>query len=154
MGYGGHDILIGGKGTNILNGGKGRDKLTGGEGTATFVFTRAEDSTVDDPDVITDFKEQGKPPDRIDLSEVGQRARVKLSFIGSSEFTGKPGEVNYRIAQLWECRKNGWCGDVYLTVVQADLTGNGSPDFQVNLSGFHQLTKANFILQRSQKANA
>jgi Peptidase M10 serralysin C terminal len=154
MGYGGHDILIGGKGINILNGGQGHDKLIGGKGTATFVFSRAADSSVDDPDIIVDFKEQGKPPDRIDLSDVGEKARVKLRFIGGSEFTGKPGEVKYGIAQAWECKKNGWCGDVYITLVKVDLTGDGQADFQVDLSGGHILTKDNFILRRTQNPNA
>jgi len=154
MGYGGHDVLIGGTGTNILNGGQGHDKLKGGQGAATFLFNRADDSTVETPDIIVDFKEQGKPPDRIDLSAIGQRTHVKLSFIGGAEFTGTPGEVKYGVAQLWECKKNGWCGDVYITLVKADLTGDGQADFVISLSGAHSLTKDNFILRRSQKPNA
>ena len=146
FGYAGNDVLIGGRGNDTLNGGRGQDTLTGGRGSNTFVFSKAVDSTVKNADIIADFKESGSPTDYIDLRSVGKKAGVKLSFIGDTPFTGKAGEVNYHIIEYWQCDKHGNCQDVYATLLEADLSGSGSPDFCVQLSGQHTLTKANLLL--------
>jgi len=148
MGYRGNDVLIGGDGKNILDGGPGKDKMTGGAGSNTFVFDKANDSPADNSDEITDFKEDRPSADRINLSGVGEKAQVKLSFIGDAPFTGTPGEVNYHVIEYWKCSRTGKCKDVYVTLIEADLGGHGQADFCVQLHGSHVLSENNFVLTR------
>lgn len=138
----GDDILIGGPGRNVLVGGKGADVMTGGGGLDTFRYERASDSPVDSTDVISDFTSR----DTLDLSGVAKTSGVRLTFIGREPFTGKPGQVNYAKMEYWKCDVNGQCYDGYLTVVQADLTGQGVADFCIDLIGSHDLAGNNFVL--------
>ena len=122
--------------------------MTGGAGSNTFVFDKANDSPADNSDEITDFKEDRPSADRINLSGVGEKAQVKLSFIGDAPFTGTPGEVNYHVIEYWKCSRTGKCKDVYVTLIEADLGGHGQADFCVQLHGSHVLSENNFVLTR------
>ena len=141
-GYGGDDILIGGPGHNTLDGGAGSDVMTGGGNTERFQYERARDSTVDAPDVITDFNRH----DTLDLSGVARTSGVALSFIGWKPFTGVPGQVDYYRMEYWKCDIHWQCEDVYMTIVQADLTGAGKADFSIDLIGTPVLKLGNFVL--------
>ena len=133
----GNDILKGESGNDRLYGGNGADKLYGGSGADTFIFLAVRESTVkaSGRDTIYDFN--GKGGDRIDLSGLDANSTKsgmqKFSFIGDANFSGKAGELAYRI----EGGK---------TVVEADLNGDGKADFAVNLYGHHTLLQSDFLL--------
>jgi serralysin len=146
-GYDGDDVLVGGPGNNKMDGGNGADVITGGRGADTFVYERAGDSPIDAPDIITDFKSR----DTLDFNGLARTANVALSFIGWHAFTGIPGQVNYELSEYWRCDQDWRCGDQFLTIVQVDLTGSGTPDFCVDLYGTHVLKPKNFMLGSGQQ---
>lgn len=51
----GNDGLAGFEGDDFLEGGKGADILNGGEGSDTYFYSQLKDSTVDQPDRISDL---------------------------------------------------------------------------------------------------
>jgi Ca2+-binding RTX toxin-like protein len=133
----GNDTLEGGAGNDILDGGRGADDLTGGAGADTFVFENTSDSTVSSAgrDTIHDFS--GTSGDRIDLSAIDANTRVSgnqaFTFIGTSGFTGKAGELNYS--------KQGT--DTY---VYGDTNGDKKADFAIHLDDAVTLSKDYFLL--------
>ncbi|MFH5923547.1 hypothetical protein [Roseomonas xinghualingensis] len=134
LGGAGKDTLLGGAGNDRLVGGLDADKLTGGAGNDTFVFSQLADSKVGGSrDVITDFAKG----DLIDLSAIDAMAKLNgdqaFSFIGNQKFTGKAGELH--------AIQSG--GD---TLIEGDVNGDGKADFQIELSGFHNLAASDFIL--------
>lgn len=54
-------------------------------------------------------------------------------YIGAAPFSGSPGELH--IVTM----KN-------FVLVEVDVDGNGSADFQIQLQGSHMLTRGDFIL--------
>lgn len=84
-----HNTIIGNGGNNLIYGGKGGDMLTGGSGHNTFLYGHMSDSTVDDPDTITNFK---TGQDKIDLTGLygGHNAAVPYASDGH---TDRPGAV-------------------------------------------------------------
>lgn len=141
-GLGGDDVIVGGSGNNTIDGGRGADTITGGSGANRFVYERAADSTLPAADTITDFKSN----DTIDLAGLARTAGVRLTFIGWSQFSGVPGQVNYSIMEYWKCDQGWHCSDQYVTIVGVDLTGSGAPDFCIDLLGRHYLTSLNLAL--------
>ncbi len=133
----GNDVLDGGDGNDTLIGGRGADDLTGGAGADTFVFKSAADSTVRSAgqDTILDFS--GVGGDRIDLSAIDANTRASgdqaFSFIGTSGFTGKAGELNY----------SKQASDTY---IYGDTNGDKKADFAIHLDDAVTLSKDYFML--------
>jgi Ca2+-binding RTX toxin-like protein len=135
---GGHgdDNLRAGAGNDILNGGGGRDIMSGDSGKDAFVFRSISDSGPDPilSDVIVDFS----PSDTMDLRDIDANTTASgnqaFTFIGSASFTGA-GQLRYEL--------NG-AGN---TVVQADVNGDLTADFQVVLQGYTRpVSGGDFIL--------
>ena len=110
--------------------------LVGG-GRDTFVYVRA-DSSLSSPerrDVITDFAAD----DRIDLSRVDADSRQSglqpFTWIGARAFYGVAGQL-----RLEQNRRQNHA------LLQGDLDGNGSSDFEVMLMGPVQFSASNLIL--------
>ncbi len=133
----GNDVLDGGAGNDILDGGRGADDLTGGAGADTFVFESTSDSTVGSTgrDTIHDFS--GTSGDRINLAAIDANTNASgnqaFTFIGTSGFTGKAGELNYS--------KQG--ADTY---VYGDTNGDKKADFAIHLDDAVTLSKDYFLL--------
>lgn len=125
-----NDTLHGGDGNDVLTGNKGADRLTGGKGADHFVFAGALDSlaAAAKQDTITDFKQS--EGDKIQLVHEGSPA---YSFIGSSAFHGKTGEVRSVVLDN-------------KTYVQLDINGDSVADLEVVLMGKMTLTQNDFIL--------
>jgi Ca2+-binding RTX toxin-like protein len=135
LGGEGNDILEGGAGKDVLAGGRGADVLTGGAGSDTFVFSSRFDSTLTDPDTITDFsRSQG---DKINLRSIDASTKAAadqaFSFIGAAEFTGKAGQLRFeRTADA--------------TNIYGDINGDRLADFMIVLEGSMKMKAADFIL--------
>jgi Ca2+-binding RTX toxin-like protein len=135
-GSSGNDCLYGDGGNDVLVGGTGMDWLVGGAGADVFTFTKGTSGvTATTRDVITDFS--GAEGDVIDLvrldamkAPAGDQA---FHFIGNAAFSGAAGELRYFAS-------NG------NTIVEADSTGDGSADFQIELSGTHTMMADDFLL--------
>lgn len=125
-----NDKLRGGDGDDVLTGRKGADELTGGKGADHFVFADASDSipVAAKRDTITDFKKS--EGDKIQFTN---EIPLVYSFIGSSAFHGKTGEVRSIISD-----KN--------TVVQLDVNGDSVADLEIIITGKMTLTQSDFIL--------
>ena len=124
FGNGGNDTISGGLGNDLIVGGAGKDVLTGGAGRDTFGYMLASESAVGaGRDVITDFAEG----DQIDLTPAGGR-----TFIGNQLFSGTAGQV--RVVML--------SGQ---TIVELDKNGDRIADFQLELTGEHDLDRLDFV---------
>jgi serralysin len=126
----GNDSLIGGAGNDTLTGGLDTDSLTGGAGNDTFIFiSTAESDSGTNRDVITDFA----PGDKISLSAIDANTLLSgnQSFIysGLTTFTGVAEQLIYT---------NG--------ILYGDTNGDGTADFQIQLSNKANLTPSSFIL--------
>ncbi|WP_210190400.1 calcium-binding protein [Ensifer aridi] len=119
--------VSGNAGNDILNGEAGLDVLFGGSGADTFVFDSAsEATTAGQGDLIQDFAQaQG---DLIDLSQLGS-----LKFVGTDGFANTAGELRYEASEG-------------LTTIFGDLDGDGTADFQIQLTGSITLTAADFMI--------
>ncbi|WP_426124202.1 hypothetical protein [Pararhizobium sp. PWRC1-1] len=133
----GIDVLDGGAGSDILDGGRGADDLTGGAGADTFVFERTADSTFSSIGRDTIFDFSGTSGDRIDLAAIDANTRATgnqaFTFIGTSGFTGKAGELNY----------SKQASDTY---VYGDTNGDKKADFAIHLDDAVTLSKDYFLL--------
>ncbi|WP_318531689.1 M10 family metallopeptidase C-terminal domain-containing protein [Sphingomonas parva] len=143
MALGGADLIDGGSGNDRLDGGAGNDRLIGGSGVDfliggsgadTFVFNAVADSRPTAPDRIADF--QRFEYDRIDLRAIDANASSAgdqaFSFIGKSDFYGKPGQLRFETIG----------GD---TFVFADVNGDARADLQIVLSGTVYLNSGDFM---------
>ncbi|WP_374090956.1 tandem-95 repeat protein [Methylomicrobium lacus] len=135
-GLAGDDKLFGDAGKDILIGGLGVDELSGGKKADTFVFESLADSGVGaDRDTIMDFIASQK--DLIDLSGIDAKAGTigndAFSWIANAEFGKVEGELRY-------FQENG------NAIVEGDVNGDGSADFQIELSGIASLQDSNFVL--------
>lgn len=126
----GNDRLSGGSGNDKLYGLGGRDVLTGGSGADAFVFMKPDDSRPTYRDTITDFK-HGQ--DHIDLRAIDASTRAAgdqaFTFIGSSAFAGKAGQLKFASG-----------------VLSADVNGDKAADFAVNVTGLTTMFKDDFYL--------
>ncbi|WP_424140042.1 hypothetical protein [Roseomonas chloroacetimidivorans] len=132
-GSAGRDTLTGSSGDDHLIGGLDSDTLSGGSGNDSFVFSQLLDSKVGSGhDVILDFGHG----DVIDLSLIDAMPNTSgddaFSFIGDHAFTRQAGELH-----VIQSGAN--------TLVEADLTGDGKADFQIELSGHHAMAASDFI---------
>ena len=131
-GNAGNDTLSGGSGDDVLIGGTGRDLLTGGDGADRFVFQAPGDSTPGTlRDQILDFQ-QGV--DRIDLSGLEHYSYGLLTLIGDAPFSHRAGEIRQHLLHG---------GDV---IIDADLNGDGTADFEIDVKIDHLLTVSDFVL--------
>jgi serralysin len=130
VGNNGNDTLRGRAGDDILFGGSGADRQTGGEGADRFYFSLTSDSLKTARDTITDF-EHGL--DLIDLGGIDASTRRSgdqaFSFIGDSKFTRSAGQLHF---------VNG--------ILEGDVNGDGTADFQIVVRGVTALTSDDFIL--------
>lgn len=135
---GGNDTLNGGAGFDILSGLGGKDALTGGTDADTFVFAspaaagNGAGTGSGTRDVITDFV---KGVDKIDLSAIdantGAAGTQSFTFIGTAAFSA-PGQIRY-------VQQGGTT-----TIVEGNITGNGVAEFQIQLTGLHNLDASDF----------
>ena len=157
QGYAGNDVLEGGIGNDYLNGRAGADRLEGGTGDDRFVFTSEsvvdtsdEEETrtlADETDTVKDFTpSEGDSLElhflkRHSLFTGGTTPGRGLSLLNTegAAFTGVKGQVRW-----WQDDQTGTDNDV--THVQVDLDGDGNANFQVDLTGLHSLTGADFSL--------
>lgn len=134
LGLGGNDALAGSGGNDTLKGGNGADTLTGGSGRDVFAFALFEESTVGKSgrDVVTDFQ---RGQDIIDLSALDASwlaAGVQdFIFVGTSAHPGMAGSLRYQ-------HSGG------STFVFADMNGDGSGDFGIEIAGLHALDARDF----------
>ncbi|MDO5622335.1 MAG: type I secretion C-terminal target domain-containing protein [Paracoccus sp. (in: a-proteobacteria)] len=133
----GNDTIHGGAGNDSLTGGAGADRLTGGAGADVFIFEKLSDSgvTATTRDTIRDFnRAEG---DKIDLSQLDADSLTDgvqaFSFIGSDDFSGTAGELRFTQGRT-------------ITVVEADVDGDGVVDFSVQVNGSLTLIETDFLL--------
>lgn len=132
----GKDQLYGGAGADRLDGGAGKDTLYGGGGKDVFDFNSVSDSRAGGAlrDVIADFRHAF---DKIDLKDIdantGSGGNQAFAFIGSKGFHHVAGEQRFQYVGA-------------KTVVSGDVNGNGTADFQAELTGHRTLTASDFIL--------
>jgi len=132
----GNDQLYGLAGDDWLLGGAGADTLRGGTGRDSFVYQSTSDSTAASTDHILDFENVS---DHIDLSAIDANSSLggdqAFNFIGQNAFSNTAGEL--RIAQSG----SDW-------LVMGDTNGDGTADFQVQVSVFngHIMGASDFVL--------
>lgn len=135
-GLGGDDTLDGGVGRDLIVGGSGIDTMTGGQGADKFVFnlTSETGTTAATNDIIVDF---GVDNDHIDLRGIDADTFTggdqHFTFIGTSSFSNVAGQLRYE-----QISGN--------TFVQGDVNGDGTLDFQIELTGLHSLVNTDFLL--------
>jgi Ca2+-binding RTX toxin-like protein len=131
---GGADTLYGGDGNDLLVGGSGGDTLEGGAGADIFRIGGYETGLGSDADTILDF-EVGV--DSIDLSgwdpDIWTPGDQAFSFIGTLAFSSTAGELRYSSVG----------SD---TLIEGDMNGDGTADFEILLIGSHVLTASDFVL--------
>ncbi len=130
----GGDSIRTGSGDDVIVGQGGKDIIATGAGRDRIVYERAGDSTVSARDYITDF---AVGSDLIDLSALSGSAAgsgAKLDWIGRNAFSGQAGELRF----------TGTAGGS--TLIQADLDGDRTADFAIELAGQKDLTAASFVL--------
>jgi serralysin len=137
-GAGGRDALSGGGGNDTLVGGAGGDTLTGGTGADIFYYAAAASAPIAGPgDQIADF-EPGY--DRIDLRRIDAVAGGADDAFhltaggGTAGFATVAGDLRHFASSGGQ------------TVVEGDITGDGSADFRIVLSGIFSIGAADFIL--------
>lgn len=134
LGGAGNDILAGDAGADTLRGGAGVDSLTGGTGADVFLFAATSDSGKGAADTITDFL---PGTDRIDLSLIDASTRLAgdqaFRFIGTQAFSRSAGELHVTATTGGR-------------IVEGDVNGDGTADFQIILTGAVTLGAADFLL--------
>ena len=125
FGGAGNDIIFGGNGADVIVGGTGVDQLTGGAGGDVYVFSSTSDSGAGSGsrDIINGFN---AAEDVIDLSAI---------VPGDFAFMGLETDIHYSMPSAF----------VTAGVMKIDATGDGSIDFEIDLSGYTgTLSAANF----------
>ena len=130
----GDDRLTGRGGNDVLRGEEGRDTLDGGGGGDRFVFRTVSESTPTATDTVVDFT-HGEG-DRLIVhgidANVGSSSN-DFVFIDTEAFSGAAGELRYE-------------ADGGFTLVQGDVDGDGSADFEIELTGNIALRAGDFGL--------
>ncbi|CAN7336483.1 hypothetical protein [Rhizobium sp. LjRoot254] len=135
IGSEGDDTYVGTKFADKIDGGAGTDTLTGGKGKDIFVFDLDDSSaTLEDSDHILGFNAK---QDRFDLRLIDTNPEKDgdqaFKFLGTADFTGKAGQVNYE-------RVDGQ------TIVHLDIDGNSEADMSFILDGSFKLDAGDFLL--------
>jgi len=141
LGAHGNDKLLGGNGVDTLTGGGGKDQLSGGAGGDLFDFNALTDSSAGTStrDLIRDFLHG---TDHIDLSTIDAvtgGSNNAFRFIGKSAFSHVAGQLRFTLFN-----ETGTSLDH--SVIEADVNGDASADFQIDLTGLIALTATDFIL--------
>jgi Ca2+-binding RTX toxin-like protein len=137
FGGAGGDRIAGGQLADRIEGRGGADELTGNGGNDRFVYREASHSTAAAQDRILDFT----LGELIDLGGIDARtggtANDSFSFIGGNAFSNQAGQLRAELTGV----PNVW-------TVQGDIDGNGSADFQlqVTVTDLHPLTANDFVL--------
>lgn len=136
IGTSGDDTLRGTAANETLTGGLGRDMLYGGGGADTFIYASVNDSLAGTTrDIIADWDALDKI--RLTAIDADSVAAGNQDFIfdgaGTADRNVASGHVKYY--QIY--------GNTY---VVADTTGDGQADLQIEITGLHTLTTANFEL--------
>ena len=146
----GDDYLIGGAGNDILRGGAGDDELVGGDGNDTIsgdegsntmtggagadVFLYRDGAYTGEVDRITDFT---RGVDKMHLhgidADVHKAGNQNFSFIGTSGFSNKAGELRYSVSG----------SDLK---VEADVNGDAIADVTIILDNLKFVTADDFML--------
>jgi serralysin len=131
------DEIQGSAGANLLTGGGGLDALKGLGGADRFIYTRIADAKVfvDAADEIFDFtRAQG---DKVDLRKIDANTAVdgnqSFVFISADAFSNAARQLRFTLSG----------GDA---VVQGDVNGDGTADFQILLSGAGAVIASDFLL--------
>ncbi|MBK5922432.1 hypothetical protein CCR90_01300 [Rhodovulum sulfidophilum] len=136
IGSAGNDVIIGGRGNDNLSGGAGGDILTGMAGADIFDFNVASHSNGANIDRITDFV---RGEDLLDLSGIdansGLAGDQDFDFIGTAAFSGTAGELRADLTAV-----------PGMTVILADINGNGAVDLEIRLDGLYSLAATDFLL--------
>jgi Ca2+-binding RTX toxin-like protein len=147
VGLAGDDTLTGHDGNDILVGGLGADDLTGGLGNDIFDYNAIAESgaTPSTRDVITDFHadaDAGAENDVIDLFGIDANSTTSadddFTFVDNLTPGIDPGVSANSIT--WY-QTGGTT-----TIIQGDVTGDTTADFQIELTGLHALADTDFIL--------
>jgi Ca2+-binding RTX toxin-like protein len=144
FGMEGNDTLIGGDRTQQLDGGAGFDRLIGGGGADDlwgggtekdlFVYTGLADSNASSGiDQIQDFDSA----DVIDLraidADIHTDGDQAFTYIGGAGFSGVAGQLRLS------------AGADHMRIL-ADVNGDGAADFELVVTGIHNIIKADFLL--------
>jgi serralysin len=135
-GKGGIDVITASDGNDKLIGGKDKDWLSGQGGNDLFVYASISEtrSGSANRDVICDW---GFGKDRIDLRQIDASSvfsgNQAFKWIGSHGFNGKAGELRYH-------REGS------VTIVDGDINGDRTADFQIQLNGKIALKATDFLL--------
>ena len=133
MGGEGDDILNGGRGNDTVIGGLGTDSLSGGKNADKFEFNDITESVVGaGRDVIINFHHSQH--DQIVLSGIDAEQRDRRgpglrSMLGPADFTSVAGELRFADG-----------------VLQGDVDGDGTADFEVELTAVTALVRGDLIL--------
>jgi Ca2+-binding RTX toxin-like protein len=137
LGGAGNDNLQGGAGDDTIEGGAGRDILVGGGDNDTFVFRAASESAVGGQrDRINSFV-QGE--DKVDIDPIdamGGGADDDFAFIGNGGFSGSGTQGELRYFQVVSSSQ---------TIVEGDIDGNGTADFQIAFAGLYNFNAGDFL---------
>jgi Ca2+-binding RTX toxin-like protein len=132
----GNDTLKGSSGNDVLHGGIGSDVLKGDSGRDAFQFKSVAESFAGDAnrDTILDFTSA----DVIDLRSIDANTLADgnqtFTFIGSAAFSGA-GQLRFETDSLGN------------TIVQADVDGNLTADFEILLQSYTAgLSRDDFLL--------
>ena len=135
----GSDLFYGGSGGDTMYGGAGQDFFYGGAGADTFAYLRLSESLFGDTttDAIGDFT---PGIDHLDFTRLDANANLggnqNFTFIGTAAFSNKAGELR-QAAFTFE--------EEQLTVVEADVNGDGTADFAVALGGALTLSRDDIL---------
>jgi Ca2+-binding RTX toxin-like protein len=129
--------LTGNAANNVITGGKGTDLMTGKAGADTFDFNSIADSRVGSAhDTINDFHHL---EDIIDLSTIDANGSAAgdgvfdLLATDGAAFTGVAGELRFQTSGK-------------TTIIEGDIDGDKTADFQILLKGAIGLTIDDFVL--------
>ena len=133
----GNDTITGSFGDDVILGGAGRDRMTGGDGNDSFVFSAASDSNGSTFDTITDFQDGA---DKINLSAIDAITSSSgvddaFTFIGTSAFAGVAGSLRVDTTSV-----------PGVTRILGYRDSNSSVDFEIRLTGTHDLHGSDFVL--------
>jgi len=134
-------LIDGGEGADIIRGEAGFDRMTGGGGADVFAFLKASDAgkARNKRDVITDFV---SGEDLVDISLMDANTTIRdiqdfvLLHTANERFTAA-GQLRIR----YESDATG-----QRTIIEGNIDRTLVADFQIELTGTHALTAADFIL--------
>lgn len=146
-----NDTLSGGAGRDTLTGGAGRDVMTGGADADRFIFNSVSEmgKTATTRDIIKDFTHTSSATpalsERIDLSAIdangaaAELAAFKFLATKGAAFTGVAGQLRW-------FQFDSSSSALDKTIVEGDIDGNKTADFQIELSGLKIMIVTDFFL--------